>query len=101
VKSERTAAELPADLGHPVVDNGAHLLEIVPVVEECVGQVGEPQAVDIYRAAVAGTRASAYGKKCLYTLDERRDAWIGQFFDEYVCRSVVRLSGPKPIMAPA
>jgi len=78
VTSNKKAADLRAELGHPVIDNDGHILEIVPVVEEFVAEVGGAAAVDKYRAVVAANRASSYGKKRPNSIDDRRDAWIGQ-----------------------
>jgi predicted TIM-barrel fold metal-dependent hydrolase len=65
-------------LGHPVIDNDGHILEIVPVLAEFVAEVGGKAAADKYLATTASSRASSYGKRRTATMEQRRDSWIGQ-----------------------
>jgi hypothetical protein len=76
--SAKTAATLRSELGHPVIDNDGHVLEIVPVLAEFVREVGGADAVERYLAATAISRASTYGKQRAVALEDRRDRWIGQ-----------------------
>jgi predicted TIM-barrel fold metal-dependent hydrolase len=75
--SHKSAAQLRAELGHPVIDNDGHILEIVPVLAEFVREVGGPSAVDRYIAATRATEGSRFGKH-FTTAEERADGWVGK-----------------------
>ena len=76
--TEKKAADLRAELGHPVIDNDGHILENPKVLSEFVREVGGPGAVEGYEAAMSLSKLSTMGKRRVNTLEERRDAWMGQ-----------------------
>src|SRR6185437_5129381 len=47
----RTAAQIRADLGHPVIDADGHAIEVTPVLLDYIEAVGGPAVVDRYLQA--------------------------------------------------
>jgi predicted TIM-barrel fold metal-dependent hydrolase len=76
--TSRSASDLRAQLGHPVVDSDGHILEMAPVICEFIHDEGGQDAVDRYGKATEGFRRDWGGKKPLLSLDERVDSWTGK-----------------------
>jgi predicted TIM-barrel fold metal-dependent hydrolase len=76
--STKSAAEIRAELGHPVIDNDGHTLEMLPALVECVREVGGGAIADKYLAEMEKLAQTRYGKGSPLSPEQRHDAWVGK-----------------------
>lgn len=74
----RSAARIREELGHPVIDNDGHILEVTPLLLDYVGEIGGSAVRDRYVQATAAARENMFGRRPVLSLEERRYGWIGQ-----------------------
>src|SRR5690349_2154124 len=60
--NHKQAADIRAELGHPVIDNDGHILENPLVLSEFVREVGGPKMVERYEKSLGLSRMSTWGK---------------------------------------
>ena len=77
MSGHKSAADLRAELGYPVIDNDGHILEIQPVMAEVLREVGGAAVADRYLSTMKVLKDSQMGKK-FSTATERADSWTGK-----------------------
>jgi predicted TIM-barrel fold metal-dependent hydrolase len=78
MSSTTSARQLREQLGHPVIDNDGHILEVTPSFIELIGEIGGPKVRDRYVQLTASARENMFGRKPPVSLQQRQHAWIGR-----------------------
>ena len=67
-----TSRQVRARLGHQVIDVDGHYIELVPLIEDYVKQIGGGKAVDAFNRYTVGRAGMRRGRT---GIDERADRW--------------------------
>jgi predicted TIM-barrel fold metal-dependent hydrolase len=71
---ERSSADVRAGVGHPIIDADGHMVELPPVLEEYVKQLGGGDMAKRY-AEAAPVKRFARQQVASLSVEERRDFW--------------------------